>query len=93
MGFLHAIHALTVNPMYPTIPVVTPCRLRSLPPEACEAIQGGAISMPVLSLKTLLHRLSSVGSASAPSSDPGGSSITNIGSIGTSMVSVGAIYL
>ncbi|MEB3239651.1 MAG: hypothetical protein VKM68_05485 [Cyanobacteriota bacterium] len=40
-----------------------------------------------------MPRFGSDGPAPAPSPDPGSSSITNIGSIGTSLVSVGAIYL
>jgi len=93
MGFLHSPTQQIASPMHPSSSVMSPTCLETLSPEACEAVQGGAISIPVLSLKTLLPRFGSNGPAPAPSSDPGSSSITNIGSIGTSLVSVGAIYL
>lgn len=93
MGFPIIQFCRAVQPMHHCHSVMPPCRLELLSPEACEAVQGGAISIPLLSLKTLLPRFGNGGSAAAPSSDPAGSSITNIGSIGTSLVSVGAIYL
>lgn len=65
---------------------------RPLRSEDCEVISGGAVRMSVISLKALLPRFGSDVAITPSSSDPGGST-TNIGSIGTSLVSVGAIYL
>lgn len=77
--------------MTPSFSNQSRCLLVPLSTEASENVQGGAISIPVLSLNRLLPRFGS--DASPASADSGASSITNIGSIGTSMVSVGAIYL
>ncbi|MFZ4565474.1 MAG: hypothetical protein ACOYMY_03345 [Prochlorococcaceae cyanobacterium] len=49
--------------------------------------------MSVISLKALLPRFGTDAAVTPSTSDPGGSTTTNIGSIGTSLVSVGAIYL
>ena len=77
--------------MTPSIAAQSRCPLVPLSTEASEKVQGGAISIPVLSLNRLLPRFGS--DASPVSADAGATSITNIGSIGTSLVSVGAIYL
>ncbi len=49
--------------------------------------------MSVISLQALLPRFGSDMAVTPATTDPGGSTTTNIGSIGTSLVSVGAIYL
>jgi hypothetical protein len=74
-------------------PSLCPPGLRPLTPEACEALSGGAVRMSVISLKALLPRFGTDAAVTPSTSDPGGSTTTNIGSIGTSLVSVGAIYL
>ena len=80
-----------------SMPLVQPSfcspRLRPLTPETCEVISGGVVRMSVISLQALLPRFGSDVAVTPATTDPGGSTTTNIDSIGTSLVSVSAIYL
>lgn len=79
--------------MPPAHPLLCSPLLCPLSPEACEVLSGGAVRMSVISLKALLPRFGTDAAVTPSSTDPGGSTTTNIGSIGSSLVSVGAIYL